>query len=87
MMTEGKGSKHFILCDYCGKTFRHEESYKEHRKYLVEDFSMSKNNILLNMDNMTLNTLKIIGWIGSLIVAATITVVIFLSHCKQEVSC
>ena len=60
---------------------------KSIERNLVEDFSMSKNNILLNMDNMTLNTLKIIGWIGSLIVAATITVVIFLSHCKQEVFC
>ena len=64
---------------------------KNHTKSIernpVEDFSMSKNNILLNMDNMTLNTLKIIGWIGSLIVAATITVVIFLSNCKQEVFC
>ena len=64
---------------------------KNHTKSIernpVEDFSMSKNNILLNMDNMTLNTLKIIGWIGSLIVAATMTVVIFLSNCKQEVFC
>ena len=60
---------------------------KSIERNLVEDFSMSKNNILLNMDNMTLNTLKIIGWLGSLIVAATITVVIFLSHCKQEVFC
>gem|GEM_PF-4114035 len=27
-MTESRGSKHVILCDNCGKTFRHEESYK-----------------------------------------------------------
>ena len=60
---------------------------KSIERNLVEDFSTSKNNILLNMDNMTLYTLKIIGWIGTLLVAATIVVVIFLSHCKQEVFC
>jgi len=31
-MTESRGSKHIILCDNCGKTFRHEESYKNHRE-------------------------------------------------------
>ena len=30
-MTEGIGSKHFILCEDCGKAFRSQEGYKEHK--------------------------------------------------------
>jgi len=30
-MTESRGSKHVIFCEDCGKTFRYEESYKEHK--------------------------------------------------------
>jgi len=31
-MPEGRTSNHVIVCDYCGKLFRYQESYKEHRQ-------------------------------------------------------
>ncbi len=30
-MTESKGSNHIIFCENCGKTFRSQEGYKEHK--------------------------------------------------------
>jgi hypothetical protein len=30
-MTESRGSNHIIFYEYCGKTFRTQEGYKEHK--------------------------------------------------------
>ena len=75
-MTEGQGSKHFILCDN-----------RRYRKQSCKDFIMLSDNILLSMNYMKLYSLRIIGAIGSIIVAAIIAVVVLLSHCRQGFVC
>ena len=71
-----KCSKHIIPCDN-----------RRYRKQSCKDFIILSNNILLNMNYRELYSLRIIGAIGSIIVAAIIAVVVLMSHCEQGFVC
>jgi len=83
-MTEGTGSKHAIVCDIVKKYVTLKGLGRTSALQTTIDFIITK-PIFKSMDKMKLSTPEIIGWIGGLVVAGIIIVVIIVRYCKHEV--
>ena len=83
-MDEGTGSKHAIVCDIIKKCVTLKGLGRTSALQTTINFIITK-PIFKSMDKMKLSTPEIIGWIGGLVVAGIIIVVIIVRYCKHEV--